>query len=230
MFFSHCGPPDLGMFRSLRRRSAGKRGGELALKLSALKIRSLKETGRYSDGDRLFLDPKAPGRGHWMIRVQFGGKRREIGLGSLEHVGLADARADAGGIRRQVRCGPDLVAMLKKEQMTVSTFKDAAQPVQHSLTRRICTSTSPGCGATMVTRSMAISWLGLSVGWGYQLVGVSLRAVKRIGNRFRPETKLASTHAGGPANSMSSVRSSSSLNRMRISSLASMLPRHRWGP
>lgn len=97
--------------------------------LSALKIKSLKEPGRYSDGDGLILDLRAPGRGHWMVRVQYGGKRRDIGLGSLEHIGLADARAAAGEIRKQARGGLDPLAERKKEQVIVPTFKDAAEAV-----------------------------------------------------------------------------------------------------
>ena len=97
--------------------------------LSALKIKSLKEPGRYSDGDGLILDLKGPGRGHWTVRVQYGGKRRDIGLGSLEHIGLADARAAAGEIRKQARGGLDPLAERKKEQVVVPTFKEAAQTV-----------------------------------------------------------------------------------------------------
>ena len=76
--------------------------------LSSLKIKNLKEPGRYSDGDGLILDLKAPGRGHWMVRVQYDGKRRDIGLGALTHISLADARTAAGEIRKQARAGLDL--------------------------------------------------------------------------------------------------------------------------
>jgi hypothetical protein len=70
----------------------------------------------------LILDLKAPGRGHWTVRAQYGGKRRDIGLGSLEHIGLADARAAAGEIRKQARGGLDPLAERKKEQVIVPTF------------------------------------------------------------------------------------------------------------
>ena len=51
---------------------------------SALRIKNLMQPERYADGDGLILDLKAPGRAHWTVRVQYGGKRRDIGLGSLE--------------------------------------------------------------------------------------------------------------------------------------------------
>ena len=57
--------------------------------LSSLKIKNLKEPGRYSDGDGLILDLKAPGRRHWVVRVQYGGKRRDIGLGESNVIGAS---------------------------------------------------------------------------------------------------------------------------------------------
>lgn len=97
--------------------------------LSALKIKSLKEPGRYSDGEGLILDLKGPGRGHWVVRVQYAGKRRDIGLGSLDSLGLADARAAAGEIRRQARSGIDPLAERRREKVVVPTFEDAAKAV-----------------------------------------------------------------------------------------------------
>jgi hypothetical protein len=117
------------MFWSFQSRVWGLIGAGIVGNLSALKIKSLKEPGRYSDGDGLLLDLKGPGRGHWMVRVQYGGKRRDIGLGSLEHIGLADARAAAGEIRKQARGGLDPLAERREEQAVVPTFKEAAQTV-----------------------------------------------------------------------------------------------------
>jgi hypothetical protein len=48
-------------------------------KLTALRIRSLTEPGRYPDGDGLFLKLTGKGSGSWILRVQAGGKRRDIG-------------------------------------------------------------------------------------------------------------------------------------------------------
>ena len=83
--------------------------------LTALKIRSLKEPGRYSDGEGLILVLSGPGRGSWIVRVQSRGKRRDVGLGSLEHVSLAEARYSATAIRKQVRARLDPVAERKRE-------------------------------------------------------------------------------------------------------------------
>ncbi len=62
-------------------------------KLSALKVKSLKEQGRYQDGDGLMLDVKSNGKRYWLLRIQVDGKRREFGLGSADKVSLADARS-----------------------------------------------------------------------------------------------------------------------------------------
>jgi hypothetical protein len=61
-------------------------------KLTAVAIRNLKEPGRYSDGEGLILKFVGPGKGSWIMRVQAGGKRRDIGIGSLAVVSLGEAR------------------------------------------------------------------------------------------------------------------------------------------
>ena len=94
--------------------------------LTALKIRNLKEPGRYSDGDGLILVLSGPGRGSWIVRVQSAGKRRDVGLGSLEHVSLAEAREAAMATRKQIRAGLDPIAERNRERQVVPTFRDAA--------------------------------------------------------------------------------------------------------
>ena len=94
--------------------------------LTALKIRNLKEPGRYSDGDGLMLVLGAQGRGSWIVRVQSDGKRRDVGLGSMEHLSLAEAREAATTLRKQVRAGVDPVAERKRERLVIPTFRTAA--------------------------------------------------------------------------------------------------------
>ena len=98
-------------------------------KLTALKIRSLAEPGRYPDGDGLYLEMNRKGSGHWLLRVQIEGKRRDIGLGSLKGVSLADARDAAFEIRRKIAQGIDPVAERRKERLVVPAFRDAAKQV-----------------------------------------------------------------------------------------------------
>lgn len=98
-------------------------------KLTALKIKSLKEPGRYSDGDGLFLEINGKGGASWILRIQTAGKRKDIGLGSAKTVSLADARDAAFMTRKKLAQGVDPVAERKQERQTVPTFRDAADMV-----------------------------------------------------------------------------------------------------
>ncbi len=98
-------------------------------KLTALKIKSLKEAGRYSDGDGLFLEINGKGGASWILRVQTAGIRKDIGLGSAKAVSLADARDAAFMTRKKLAQGVDPVAERKQERQTVPTFRDAADMV-----------------------------------------------------------------------------------------------------
>lgn len=98
-------------------------------KLTAAKIRSLHQPGRYSDGDGLVLEIRGLGKGSWVLRVQADGKRREISLGALKSLSLADARHAAYEMRRKLAQGIDPVAERKQERLIVPTFKEAAKTV-----------------------------------------------------------------------------------------------------
>ena len=94
--------------------------------LTATKVKSLTEPGRYSDGGGLMLHVRAGGAKSWILRTQVDGKRRDIGLGSAKAVPLADARQAAEEIRRKLAQGIDPVAEKKKEKVVIPTFKEAA--------------------------------------------------------------------------------------------------------
>ncbi len=98
-------------------------------KLTALKIRSLIEPGRYSDGDGLFLEINGKGAASWVLRVQNKGKRQDIGLGSLKAVSLKDAREAAFLTRKKIAQGIDPVAERKQERQVIPTFRKAAEMV-----------------------------------------------------------------------------------------------------
>lgn len=98
-------------------------------KLTALKVRSLSELERYADGDGLFLDVTGKASSRWVLRVQSNRRQRQIGLGSLENVSLADARDSAFVMSKKIAQGIDPVAERKQERQTVPTFRDAAKLV-----------------------------------------------------------------------------------------------------
>jgi len=52
-------------------------------KLTALSVKNA-QSGRHADGDGLYLLVKPTGAKAWLLRVQTDGKRRDIGLGSVD--------------------------------------------------------------------------------------------------------------------------------------------------
>lgn len=69
-------------------------------KLSALKVKRLKKPGYYPDGGSLWLQISKFGTKSWVFRFTLGGRSREMGLGSLHTVSLADARKAAEQCRK----------------------------------------------------------------------------------------------------------------------------------
>lgn len=61
-------------------------------KLTARKVSSIKEAGRHSDGGGLYLSVSKAGTKSWVFMWVRDGRRREIGLGGLILVSLANAR------------------------------------------------------------------------------------------------------------------------------------------
>ncbi|RUX49615.1 site-specific integrase [Mesorhizobium sp. M4A.F.Ca.ET.050.02.1.1] len=75
--------------------------------LTVKKIESSKAK-KLRDGGGLWLVTKGKGR-YWIFDYRFGGKRREMGLGPLHTVGLAEAREKAEAARARLRQGADPV-------------------------------------------------------------------------------------------------------------------------
>ena len=97
--------------------------------LTVARVKTLTEAGRYIDGDGLMLVVKPTGAQSWTLRVRIGGDRRDIGLGSAKVLTLAEARAKAAELRRDVARGIDPIAEKKKVVDPVPTFRDAATRV-----------------------------------------------------------------------------------------------------
>lgn len=72
-------------------------------RLKAVKVAKVKTPGMYADGGGLYLQVTKGTRGinrSWIYRYTLAGKTREMGLGSLDLYGLAEARALALDARR----------------------------------------------------------------------------------------------------------------------------------
>ena len=97
--------------------------------LTAVSVRNMKAAGRYADGKGLYLVVDPSGAKRWLLRIVAGGRRRDIGLGSVAKLSLADARVQAQAMREQAHAGVDPVAERKRRKTGVPTFEQAAETV-----------------------------------------------------------------------------------------------------
>ncbi|MDX2205755.1 MAG: integrase arm-type DNA-binding domain-containing protein [Hyphomicrobiaceae bacterium] len=102
-------------------------------KLTALKVSKLKAPGRYGDGGGLWLQVSQSGTKSWLFRFMIEGRARQMGLGAVHTVGLADARARAQAARALLLDGLDPIEAREKRKADQRaevakrvTFRDAA--------------------------------------------------------------------------------------------------------
>src|SRR5262245_55498370 len=89
--------------------------------------------GRYHDGGGLLLVVTSPTARSWLFRWKVGGKRHEMGLGSLHAVGLAEARRLAAEARADRAQGRDpKVARLSRKAGAIC-FGEAADKLIESM-------------------------------------------------------------------------------------------------
>jgi integrase len=107
-------------------------------RLTTLRVKAIKQAGRYTDGNGLYLVVNPSGAKQWLLRTVVRGKRCDLGLGSVRLVSLADARAEASRLRKIARDGGDPLAERRRARLIVPTFKDAAKQVhaKHAATFR----------------------------------------------------------------------------------------------
>ena len=104
-------------------------------------VEAKREPGMYADGGGLYLRVGPTGSKSWILRTVIQGKRRELGIGSVDLVGLADARAKAVELRGVARSGGDPDAQRKAAQKAareaheraLMTFERAAKLVHAKL-------------------------------------------------------------------------------------------------
>lgn len=102
-------------------------------RLSALAVGRLKDAGMYADGGGLYLQVTGSGAKSWIFRYAMAGREREMGLGPLHTVSLAEARERALEARKLKSSGVDPIearrasrSLQKLEAARSITFKDAA--------------------------------------------------------------------------------------------------------
>lgn len=102
--------------------------------------------GRHADGDGLYLLVKPTGAKTWVLRVQVDGRRRDIGMGTVEllppsqrtsigndipleqrsRLTLAEARELASRLRNVAKSGRDPAAERRRDRSPPPSFKEAA--------------------------------------------------------------------------------------------------------
>lgn len=98
-------------------------------RLTAVSVRNIKRPGCYHDGNGLCLFVDDSGAKRWLLRTVIASKRRDIGVGSVRVMSLADAREEAARLRKLARAGGDPLAERRRERVTVPTCKEAALKV-----------------------------------------------------------------------------------------------------
>ncbi len=87
-------------------------------KLSYLKVSKETKPGYYGDGGGLYLQVSATGGKSWIFRFTLSKKQREMGLGPLHTVTLAEARVKAKGYRLLLQEGKDPVEIRNEKKIT----------------------------------------------------------------------------------------------------------------
>lgn len=84
-------------------------------KLTARRVSAISKPGKYGDGLGLWLNVRPSGTRTWFFRFMRQGKAREMGLGSLHTLSLADARERALLARKQLLDGDDPIEARKEK-------------------------------------------------------------------------------------------------------------------
>lgn len=114
---------DLGVLRRYK-----PRGRHPDKRLTAIAVKRL-GPGRYADGNGLWLDVDESGARRWFLRILVHRRRRDIGLGGVSLVSLAEAREMAVRLRKVAREGGDPLAVRDQGKRTSMSFAEAAQKV-----------------------------------------------------------------------------------------------------
>jgi integrase len=98
-------------------------GTHVSNRLTALKVKNLKEPGKYEDGGGLRCVVWPSGSKSWVVRITVGGRRIERGVGSYPDISLDEARRQAELFRWSANAGGDLRAEQMQKEVANTTFR-----------------------------------------------------------------------------------------------------------
>jgi integrase len=96
--------------------AAARTASAIQTKLTAIKVAKLTQPGRYGDGGGLYLQISKWKTKAWLFRFERLGRERQMGLGSVELIPLADARELAREARRAILGGSDPIELRAAER------------------------------------------------------------------------------------------------------------------
>ena len=105
--------------------------------LSAAFVRTA-PPGRHADGNGLYLFVQPSGTRSWIQRLVIRGRRRELGLGSVALVSLAEAREKALANRKLAREAGDPLAEKRRRQGVPSFAEATARVVEQKQAGLTC--------------------------------------------------------------------------------------------
>ena len=109
-------------------RGTKRRGHHPDKALSAAFCRTVAQSGRYADGNGLYLHVDPSGARRWVQRLVIRGRSRGLGLGSYALVSLAEARELALANRKLARAGGDPLAARRRAE-GMPSFEEASEKV-----------------------------------------------------------------------------------------------------
>jgi len=89
--------------------------GRVSNRLNAKSVAATKAAGRYADGAGLYLVVDDKGNRRWSFVFQYGGKRKEMGLGTVEDVDLKEAREARDAARKHLVAGRNPIEVRRLE-------------------------------------------------------------------------------------------------------------------
>lgn len=144
-------------------------------------VQAEREPGLHKDGAQrgLYLRVSPTGTKSWIVRTMMHGKRRDMGLGSLEHVGLAEARSKAQAALAVARNGGDPIKDREAEQEAAREAVRQAVQVQREAQER-ATRTFDWCAGQVYSKLLP-GWRSVRHGeiW---LSAIHRHASPKIGN------------------------------------------------
>lgn len=140
------------------------------------------DPGKYGDSRGLYLKIPAKGEPYWMLRYTAHTKRREITLGKVSDMPLAEARRVAEDIRRKVASGDDPIAERKTNRLQkLATVNDLFEDWHKDLVKRL---KHPRIPERVFNREIAPSIGGLTLA---KVTPLDVRAIlQKITDSGRP--------------------------------------------